>query len=191
MKSNDSTFVIENLSAETFNEALNLVNDYFQLSENENPELELRESISPGSFSNELAKYGILNPIYWVMKQDGKVIGLSGIYNAPEDKEDSVWGGWTVFNNDVMNSISCCKIALMAHQLKEAYQTGKTFFRLYTSTLPSESQANRLYDKIECHVYKREAVTDGSYEVLYREFDLSYGFQKYCYPLIKRLNLFA
>ncbi len=185
----NSPFDVEPLSAQTLDQALNLIKNYFLLKDDENPELELKEAVSPGKYSEELLKYGIINPKYWVMKLDNKIIGISGIYSNPDDIEDTIWGGWTVCDLKMVNSISICKSVLLIYQVKEAFKTGKKYFKLYTSTLPSESQANKLYEKVECFVYKREPVPNGDYEILFRQVDLAYGYNKYCYPLMKKLNI--
>lgn len=180
MKKSKSTFIIESLSSETFGQALELILKNFEIEENENPELELKESISPGTYEAELEKYNSLNPRYWIIKSSKKVLGVSGMYFTPKDNHEAVWGGWTAFDVGLKSNLAIYRYELIEYVVAEAYKTGKKYGKLYTSTLPSEVQANRLYDRFGCKVYKRELSRDGTYEILYRKMEFSDLYQKFC-----------
>ena len=86
---------------------------------------------------------------------------------------DLVWGGWTVYDPALRSSVSRGKMLLLQKMVVEAHATGRRLLRLYTSTLPQEAAANRLYDHVGLKVYRTEPLPDGSGMVLYRQAELA------------------
>lgn len=160
------------ISTTTLDQAVNLICQTFALTENEAPDLELAESVAPGRYTARLAELGISDPRYWVAYQHGKVVGVTGIYYKHEDRHEAVWGGWTVYEAKSRTSVSRAKMLMLEKAIIEAHATGRKYFRLYTSTVPVEAQANHLYDKVGLKVYRTEPLGDGKDMILYRQADL-------------------
>lgn len=161
------------LSATTLEPALDLIRDTFALTPEEVPEMELAESVTPGKYAAKLLEFGMSDPAYWVAFQHGKVIGVTGFYYKPEDRHEAVWGGWTVTDLKVRGSISRAKLLLLRKAVVEAHATGRKYFRLYTSTVPVEAQANHLYDRVGLKVYYTEPMPDGKNMILYRQAEMA------------------
>jgi cation diffusion facilitator family transporter len=167
------------LSPTTLEQAVALVRETFALTAEEKPELELAESVTPGRYTTQLAALGICDPAYWVAFYKGRVIGVTGIYYKPEDRNEAVWGGWTVYDAKSRSAISRAKVMMLKKTIIEAHATGRKFYRLYTSTVPVEAQANRLYDRAGVKVYKTEPMPDGKNMVLYRQAELQTLYESY------------
>lgn len=160
------------LSPATLKQALALITSTFRLTPEEAPSAELEESVEPGRHTALLAEKGISDPRYWVALYHGHVAGVTGIYFSPADRDEAVWGGWTVYEPKFRTSVSRAKVLLIQKMVIEASATGKRLLRLYTSTAPEEAAANRLYDRVGLKVYKTESLEDGSGTVLYRQAEL-------------------
>jgi cation diffusion facilitator family transporter len=160
------------VSATTLDQAVNLIRQTFALTENEAPDLELAESVAPGRHTARLAELGISDPCYWVAYQHGKVVGVTGFYYKHEDRQEAVWGGWTVYEAKARASVSRAKLLMLEKSIIEAHATGRKYFRLYTSTVPVEAQANHLYDRVGLKVYRTEPMEDGHNLILYRQAEL-------------------
>jgi cation diffusion facilitator family transporter len=162
------------LSPATLKPALRLIETTFDLLSSEVPVLELEESIEPGRHAAALAESGMSDPCYWVAYYHGKVVGLTGIYFKAEDRQEAVWGGWTVYDAKLREGASRAKVIMIQKVMIEARATGRRYLRLYTSTVPVEAQANRLYDKLGLKIYRTEPMDDGKNLILYRQAELSH-----------------
>lgn len=161
------------LSPATLKPALALITTTFNLTPDEVPVLELEESVEPGRHTAILAQKGISDPSYWVALFHGHVAGVTGIYFTPLDRHEAVWGGWTVYDPTLRGSVSRAKMLMLQKMVIEAHATGRKLLRLYTSTLPAEAAANRLYDHVGLKVYRTEPLPDGTGMVLYRQAELA------------------
>ena len=161
------------LSPATLGQALALITTTFQLTPEEAPKLELEESVEPGRHTAALADKGISDPRYWVALHHGHVVGVTGINFSADDREEAVWGGWTVYDPALRSSVSRAKMLMLQKMLIEARATGRKLLRLYTSTAPAEAAANRLYDRAGLKVYRTEPLPDGTATVLYRQADIA------------------
>jgi cation diffusion facilitator family transporter len=157
------------LSPATLKQAVELITTTFRLTPDEVPLQELEESVEPGLHTAALAEKGISDPRYWVALHHGHVTGLTGIYFSANDREEAVWGGWTVYDASLRSSVSRAKKLMLQKMLIEARATGRRLLRLYTSTAPAEAAANRLYDRAGLKVYRTEPLPDGTGIVLYRQ----------------------
>lgn len=166
------------LSATTLDQAVALIRGTFALTAEEKPELELAESVTPGRHTMELAALGISDPAYWVAFYKGRVIGVTGFYYKPEDRNEAVWGGWTVYDARSRAGISRAKVLMLKKAIIEAHATGRKFYRLYTSTVPVEAQANHLYDRVGLKVYRTEPLPDGKNMILYRQAELDQLYER-------------
>lgn len=166
------------LSPTTLDQAVALIRDTFALTADEKPELELAESVTPGRYTMELAALGISDPAYWVAFYKGRVIGVTGFYYKPEDRNEAVWGGWTVYDASSRSGISRAKVLMLKKTIIEAHATGRKFYRLYTSTVPVEAQANYLYDRVGLKVYRTEPLPDGKNMILFRQAELEQLYER-------------
>lgn len=160
------------LSPATLKPALALITDTFQLTPDEVPTLELEEAVEPGRHTAALVEKGVCDPCYWVALYHGHVAGVTGIYFNPLDRHEAVWGGWTAYDPKLRSSVSRAKMLMLDKMLIEARATGRRLLRLYTSTLPAETAANRLYDRAGLKVYRTEPLPDGTGMVLYRQAEI-------------------
>lgn len=160
------------LSPPTIGQALRLLNSTFSLTPDEVPVIELEESVEPGRHTAKLAAKGMSDPRYWVALHHGRVIGLTGLYFKAEDRNEAVWGGWTVYDATLRSSMSRAKVMMLQKMLIEARATGRKLLRLYTTTLPAEAAANRLYDRAGLKVYLTEPMADGRNMTLFRQADI-------------------
>lgn len=138
--------------------------------------LEYLGSIDPIKYKKELDKLGFLETRYWVGIYEGKLIGLSGIYFQKGDDE-AVWGGWMAKDPESGRMGYKVMSNLMWKVVFEARQTGRKYFRVYTSNLEIEKEANKLYDNSGINIYKIEK--GEHFDVLYRQALLEDLYEKY------------
>ena len=141
----------------------------FSILPSEVPQMELEESISPGRHTTALAETGILEPRYWVACRDGQVVGVGGLTYHPADLQDAVWGGWTVYAPEWLQSLSRTRFQMLRKLAFEVVACRRKYLRLYTSDVPQEQQANLFYDHLGLKVYKTEASADGKSNIYYRQ----------------------
>ena len=166
------------LSATTLDHAVALIRETFSLTGDEKPEIELAESVTPGRYTTQLAALGMSDPVYWVAYYHGRVIGVTGYYYKQEDRNEAVWGGWTVYDAKSRSGISRAKVLMLKKMVVEAHATGRKYYRLYTSTVPVEAQANHLYDRVGLKVYRTEPLPDGKNMILYRQAGLEQLYER-------------
>jgi cation diffusion facilitator family transporter len=157
---------ISPLTEEHLDECVEIARNAFPKDDIEEIKLQFLASIYPNRYLKELRERGLEKPRYWVGIKDEKALGFVGMcYKL--DEPDAVWGGWMAARSTSANTDLRIKMYFMWKVAFEARQTGRKYFRLYTSTLPTEAAANKLYDNIGLKVYKREQ--DKDCEILYRE----------------------
>lgn len=157
------------LSPSTLEPALALIESTFRLRPDENPRAELEESLRPGSRTQELANICIETPRYWVAFHQGQVLGVAGLNGRPEDRHEAVWGGWAVYADERRGGLSRARFLMLKKLLAELKASGKTYFRLDTTTDPVSKSANHFYDRMGLTVYKTEERGEGHATVLYRQ----------------------
>jgi len=81
---------------------------------------------------------------YWVVVENHKVIGISGLYTMPKDS-DSSWLGWTCVDKKFRGKKIGSK--LLNFVIKKARKNNKKFLKLYTSTNKNERIAGMMYKK--------------------------------------------
>jgi len=113
---------------------------------------------------------GYVPPIdYWVaLDENNEVIGTTGIYTYKKDSREAVWMAW--FCVDPAHKGQGIGKRLLEHSIAMARAQGKQYFRLYTSTLPREAAAQRLYEKYNFKITKKKNRV--FYQLLYRELAL-------------------
>ena len=92
---------------------------------------------------------------YWVaLNENNKVIGTTGIYALKKDAHEAVWMAW--FCVDPGHRGQGTGRRLIEHSIEMARARGKQYFRLYTSTLPCEAAAQRLYERYNFRIARRK-----------------------------------
>ena len=95
------------------------------------------------------------------------MIGLSGYYFDPNEP-DAVWAGWTAVDRNLGILSAKAANGLIAKVVYEAKKTGRKYLRLYTTELPEEIMANKIFDKLGFKLYKKGIDWDGI-ELLYKQ----------------------
>jgi len=167
--------VVLPLSEEHLDECLSIAANAFPNDDIELIKLELNAAIHPNRYEKDLQKLGITKPRYWVGVLDNQIAGFVGM-NYQIDDPDIVWGGWMAARAPNAKVDMKIKMLFMWKLAFEARQTGRTYWRLYTSTHPNEKAANRLYDNVGMHVYK--TVPQDDYDLLYREVVIREAYEK-------------
>lgn len=169
---------LEPLSDRTLEQAIVLANRVFPVQGNEPADLAFRISLDRQRYASQLEQMGTgdykLGDLlqYWVAVEGDRVVGVTGIYTYRADEAEAVWVGWTCVDPDLRGQ----KIGrmLMDYVLEEGRKTGKPFFRLYTSTHPSEAVANLMYDQMGMVTIKRMPhPTVEGVELLFKELKLN------------------
>ncbi len=89
----------------------------------------------------------------WVaLSDDGAVIGTTGLYRYRKDAHEAVWLSWFCVAPESRHSgVGGC---LLDFTIEQARVTGAAFLRLYTSDIPNEAAAQRLYESRGLMVYE-------------------------------------
>ncbi len=169
--------IIEPLSYETVDRAINLVDRIFPYqinSQTENAGIVFRASLEKNnSFNRNLfEKMQITDANYWVAidPNSKKVVGTTGLYSYREDEAQAYWLGYTCVDPDFRGQRIGSKLVDFA--IAKARQSGKQFLRLYTSTYPDQAVAQILYDKRGFRITKEENIEESNFKTIYRELKL-------------------
>jgi len=109
-------------------------------------------------YKNYLQKHGFRELKYYVLVEDEKVIGITGLYAYDKD---SYWLGWFCVDKKYRNKGFGKKLLDFA-----IYKTQiKNFLYLYTEDCDEFKKARKLYEKFGFELYKREG------KFLYYKFD--------------------
>lgn len=107
---------------------------------------EIPASLFPEQYREYLAKTEIKPGLkYWVAADNGKVIGLIGLYNYEFDPDDLVWLGWFLVDPSARKKGIGNRLLLFA--IEEAKKRGKKFLKLYSTDDSAELDSHRLYEK--------------------------------------------
>ncbi len=158
---------IKTITEQYITESLDLVKKFLPLDNHELILNLLKESCMLGTNSDELLKENIIHPRYWIALSENRVIGLSGYYFDPNEP-DAVWAGWTAVDRNLGILSAKAANGLIAKVVYEAKKTGREYLRLYTTELPEEVMANKIFDKLGFKVYKKGIDWDGI-ELLYKQ----------------------
>ncbi len=117
---------------------------------------------------------GVDNCRYWVAidSQTG-VVGVTGLYQTPKDKQDAYWLGWTCV--DPQTRGQGVGKQLIDFAIAEAKSSGITYLRLYTSDLPDYAIAVKLYERrgFELTSQVTEKYQHISFNILYYQLKLN------------------
>lgn len=158
---------IKTITEQYITESLDLVKKFLPKDNHELILNLLKESCMLGTNSDELLKENIIHPRYWIALSENRVIGLSGYYFDPNEP-DAVWAGWTAVDRNLGILSAKAANGLIAKVVYEAKKTGRKYLRLYTTELPEEIMANKIFDKLGFKLYKKGIDWDGI-ELLYKQ----------------------
>lgn len=112
---------------------------------------------------------------YWTAFDDdlNKITGVVGVYEEFEDAETACWLGWycvdPTFRNKGIGTL------LLAYAINETKKLHKRYLRLYTSTNPSRSVAQKMYENTGFKIMKNQPrKKDNKHEIIYLELDLKF-----------------
>ena len=136
------------------------------------PEKGFRKSLSLDD--DEKSWYGITKGrelsrlTYWVLLDDDTdiVVGVTGLYTF-SDAPDEAWLGWFCIDPEARGKGFGRK--LLEWTMSKAKEEGYSIFRLYTSTDPNESLAQKLYESLGLYVTEEEDDSDSQYKIMYRQ----------------------
>lgn len=160
---------IKPLSEEYLDEAIELNRKVFPL-DGDTPETAFRVSLDPETYEKMYEKWKTKKLNYFVLLNgENKVIGTTGIYCQKETPEIA-WLGWYCIDPNYRNKGFGSK--LLEWSINKAKSEGYTKMHLYTSDMPSEEEAQKLYDKFGFKKYDEEIAYGGKYKKIYKERDL-------------------
>lgn len=169
--------IIEPLSYETLDQAINLVDRIFPFQINsqiENASMVFRASLEKNNSFNRnlLEKMQITDANYWVAIDNNskKVVGTTGLYSYQEDENQAYWLGYTCVDPDFRGQGIGSKLVDFA--ITKARQSDKQFLRLYTSTYPDQAVAQILYEKRGFRITREESIEESNFKMIYRELKL-------------------
>lgn len=84
------------LTPENLDEALSLAGVIFPNigSTEEPPNIVFPASLDPEGHREQLDKFSIDKLNYWLAQENGKAVGITGLYSRTEDPKDTAWVGW-------------------------------------------------------------------------------------------------
>lgn len=104
---------------------------------------------------------------YWVsLNNDGKIIGVIGIYFRECDKYEILWVSWFCVDKDYRRK--GIGETLLNHVISYAKKNNKKILKIYTSDIDEEKNAQILYEKFG-FIIKEKCETDSGYTKIYRE----------------------
>ncbi len=161
-------FQIQQLSQGYLQQARKLGDSVFYY-EKVSPSVEIGANLNKKNFQKFQIKYkNAISTESYIALDDGKVIGISGLYQVKEDSSEGVfWLGW--FCIDPEHQGQGVGSMLLDYTIEQANKKNAQCIRLYTSTRPEEAKAQFLYEKKGFKVMSRETKPDGQYEIFYRE----------------------
>jgi GNAT superfamily N-acetyltransferase len=105
----------------------------------------------------------------WVaLDTENRVIGTVGVYAYRKDNNEACWLSWFCVDSGFRGNGIGKKLLQFAIQL--ARQAGKKYLRLYTSTHPSEANAQALYENCGFRIIGKKPWKEC--DIVYLELDL-------------------
>jgi len=108
---------------------------------------------------------------YYIAVEKEKVIGITGLYELPEDKEDANWLAWFCVHPSVRGKGFGSR--LLNLMMEKTKKQGKKYLRLYTSSGPIEETVRKIYIKKGFIETKRERSVDNEHDKIYMELKIN------------------
>lgn len=106
----------------------------------------------------------------WVaLDDDGSVVGTTGLYRKRSDADEAVWLSWFCVAPEHRGRGIGGR--LLDFSIERARRTGARHLRLFTSSVPAEALAQRLYESRGLVTYKSRGLGAG-YRIMWRELTL-------------------
>jgi len=164
---------IQALSHSTLSSAVELANLVFPYQKLlERADLAFRLSLTSGWIPKLILRLAsVAEAHYWVaLNEDGDVIGVTGLYKYLNDKDDSLWLGWTCVSPMVRGKGIGGQLVDFA--IAKARSEGKQFLKLYTSNHPNEATAQYLYERRGLQIVSEKEIRGTPFKRIYRELEL-------------------
>lgn len=131
------------LSPERFEEIVELAEEVFPYDKSHVPcpREGLRCSIEGRDYPEDHERNGR----YWYVLKDGKLAGFTGLYVHTQGPDDVAWLGWFGVAPEVRGNGIGRK--MLQATIDRAQYEGYKALRLYTTSLPGEEVAQRLYEE--------------------------------------------
>lgn len=123
---------------------------------------DVHQTFEQGTEYFRTPNFGTLFWRCWVLMFEGKVIGITGLYQVRKNKE--CWLGWYCLNKKYRGK-GIGKL-LLKWTLKRAKALGFKKIKLYTSDDPDEREAQFLYDRLGLKRYRSVGIKE--YTKIYR-----------------------
>ncbi len=110
-----------------------------------------RESRS-GKLAMRLAGIAEFTALWVALDEENTVVGTTGLYRYRKDAHEAVWLSWFCVAPEARGAGLGGR--LLDFTIEQARPTGAKVLRLYTSNLPSEAVAQRLYESRGLTIYR-------------------------------------
>lgn len=104
---------------------------------------------------------------YWIMRDKGRPVAVTGLYETPPDRKEASWLAWTCV--DPAYRGRGLGTRLLTSMILRARRSGKKFLRLYTTTGRNQKAARGLYAKCGFVETSRKKDTKHGGTILYLE----------------------
>jgi GNAT superfamily N-acetyltransferase len=161
---------IVRIDKDNIDEAINLLNLVFpkDIKRYNNPEIGLRCSLDPQEYKNYYDYFKLEKTTPYVLKDNGKIIGTTGLYHLKTDAPTDIWLGWFCIAPNYRGKGLGRK--LLEWTMGRAREEGFEKLKLYTSDDPGLEVSQKLYEKLG---FKKIGEEQGEGETLiYKEVKL-------------------
>lgn len=163
----------EKLSEKDLEEAIALANSVFPSDRDAetSPEFDYRAGLDPERYREDLERIGIGSLQHWTVKDQEKILGLTGLYRVTSDPADVVWLDWFCTAPEARGK--GIGRAMLEWTVAEAERQGFRKICLWTTDDPNEAAAQRLYESMGFKIVSEEVSPDGTRRTFRREKALS------------------
>ncbi|RJQ35071.1 GNAT family N-acetyltransferase [Candidatus Parcubacteria bacterium] len=153
------------LTPERLDEALSLARVIFPDigSSEEPPDIVFPASLEPGKYREQLERFSIDKLNYWLAQENGKSVGIMGLYSRTEDPNDTAWVGWYGVTPEARGRGVGGKI--FQETIDKARTEGVKELKLYT-TDEDDPVAHTLFEKFGFTISSEETAPEG-YKITY------------------------
>jgi len=150
--------IIESLAQATQQATTELIIRIFPYENPDIPRRSLELSVNIEKHKEAIKNLGgTLDRHHWVARQEDKIVGTIGYYVLLKDELEASWLSWYCVAPEARNQgIGSKLLEIVIAHIKAS---GKQYVRVFTSDIPEEKQAQKLYKKIG-FVYFREPKFD-------------------------------
>lgn len=131
------------------------------------PASNFRAGLHPEQHRDDLARLGIGSLSHWTVKEDGKIVGLTGLYRMTCDPPDAIWLDWFCTAPEAGGRGIGRK--MLQWTVTQAVRQGYGRLCLWTTDDPHEAVAQHLYDTMGFKIVSEEPSEDGTLKTYRRE----------------------